>query len=195
LAKVLVVPPHKILDIPSDATREQIEEAYRRKKMYVNPWSFPEESPEWKETLASLEKLDRAYSTMISLLDLQRVEGVNDRKQGTTNWSAALEAVEEVPVFVLSSGPCRVLAFLIGLYQFIAVTTAVEFLTDFPPLISKGVGFVLSQLPLINSALAITGTVKVWNWNLVESLLFYLAIPLALYAYISYSKNAVRKGF
>ena len=59
-------PPHETLGILETASTEEIEEAYNRKKLYLNPANFEDGSREQKETEAYLLALDEARAALSS---------------------------------------------------------------------------------------------------------------------------------
>ena len=58
--------PHEILGITANATIDEIEAAYRRKLLYSNPNNFAEGTAEWKNATKTQERLQYAYTTLIS---------------------------------------------------------------------------------------------------------------------------------
>lgn len=60
-------PPHEVLGIPENATGAQIEEAYNRKKLYLNPANFEEGSEEQELTKTYLLELEEAREKLLSL--------------------------------------------------------------------------------------------------------------------------------
>lgn len=61
--------PHEILGITSSATIGEIEAAYRRKMLYSNPNNFAEGTTEWENATKMQEKLQCAYTTLISQIN------------------------------------------------------------------------------------------------------------------------------
>ncbi len=59
-------PPHELLGIPEGATEREIEEAYNRRKLYLNPANFEEGTEEHEQTKALLLELDEAKEKMLS---------------------------------------------------------------------------------------------------------------------------------
>lgn len=58
--------PHEVLGIQDGATRAEIDEAYRRKLLYLNPNAFAEETPERKNAIKAYEEIKEAYAALIS---------------------------------------------------------------------------------------------------------------------------------
>lgn len=59
-------PPHEVLGVPENATRAEIDEAYRTRLIYANPKSFAEGTPERARALKSYEELVQAYDILRS---------------------------------------------------------------------------------------------------------------------------------
>lgn len=59
-------PPHEVLGVPENATRAEIDEAYRTRLIYANPKSFAEGTPEREKARAHCEELMRAYYVLCS---------------------------------------------------------------------------------------------------------------------------------
>lgn len=58
--------PHETLGVSANAAGAEIEEAYSRKKLYLNPANFEEGSEEQEETKAYLLELDEARMKMLA---------------------------------------------------------------------------------------------------------------------------------
>jgi len=56
--------PHEVLGIRDGATRAEIDEAYRRKLLYLNPNAFAEETPERKNAIEAYEEIKEAYTAL-----------------------------------------------------------------------------------------------------------------------------------
>lgn len=61
--------PHKILSIRESATREEIEEACRRKLIYLNPNAFEKGTQEYESAVKEMYHVRRAYTAMMQSLD------------------------------------------------------------------------------------------------------------------------------
>lgn len=59
-------PPHEVLGVPENATRAEIDEAYRTRLIYANPKSFAEGTPEREKARAHCEELMQAYYVLCS---------------------------------------------------------------------------------------------------------------------------------
>ena len=59
-------PPHEVLGVPENATGSQVEEAYGRKKLYLNPANFEDGSEEQELTKAYILELDEARERLLS---------------------------------------------------------------------------------------------------------------------------------
>ena len=61
--------PHKVLGIRESATREEIEEARRRKLIYLNPDAFEKGTPGHESAVKEMYRVRQAYTAMVESLD------------------------------------------------------------------------------------------------------------------------------
>lgn len=74
-------PPHELLGVSENATEREIEEAYNRRKLYLNPANFEEGTEEHERTEALLLELDEAKAKMLSRSQAPREASASPRAE------------------------------------------------------------------------------------------------------------------